>query len=75
MNCRRVANELTELEEGSLPLLRRVGLRLHMAVCPGCKVYVRQMDETVGALHEAAEEPLSEEASDELVKRLMQRKY
>ena len=70
MNCRRVANDLTELNEGDLPFWRRATLRLHMSICPACKVYVRQMNATVGALHEA-NEPLSEEASRAIAERLI----
>ena len=70
MNCRRLAHDWTELKEGNLPFWRRAGLRFHLAICPGCKVYAKQMGETVEALHEA-EEPLEEEASRAIAERLM----
>jgi len=46
VNCRRVAHDLTELNEGDLPFFRRTLLRFHLAICPACKLFVRQMDET-----------------------------
>lgn len=70
MNCRGVAHDLTELEEGKLPLHRRVLLRAHLAICPSCKVYVRQMGATKDALHEA-DEPLSDEASRVIAQRAL----
>ncbi len=70
INCKQVAHELTELEEGNLPLGQRALLRMHLAICPQCKVYVRQMKATVDALHEA-DEPLGEEESSALAKQLL----
>lgn len=68
MNCRRLAHDWTELNEGKLPLFRRAGLRMHLAICSSCRLYVKQMDATVEALHEA-EEPLSDEASRAIAER------
>lgn len=74
MNCRSVAHELTELTEGDVPLLRRMGLRFHMAICPACKAYVRQMGETTKALREAAEPRLDERESAAIARRVLERK-
>jgi anti-sigma factor RsiW len=73
INCKQVAHDLTELEEGNLPVSQRALLRLHLAICPMCKVYVRQMKATVAALQEA-DEPMSDEASSALAKKLLARK-
>jgi len=70
MNCRRVAHDWTELKEGDLPFWRRTFLRMHLAICPACKTYVRQMDATVGALGEAGE-VWSEEESRGVAERVM----
>ena len=69
-NCRRVAHDLTELQEGELPLHRRALLRFHLLICPSCKVYVKQMHTTVEALREV-DEPLAEDAGRELAKKLL----
>lgn len=50
MNCRHTTEKYTEWREGTLPLLPRLLLRFHLLYCPGCPVYVQQMDETVVAL-------------------------
>lgn len=68
MNCRRVAHGWTELKEGDLPFWRRTFLRFHLAICPACQAYARQMDATVEALGEA-EEPLAEEESRAIAER------
>lgn len=70
MNCRGVAHDLTELEEGSLPFLRRMLLRAHLSFCPACKRYVRQMDATKNALHDA-DEPLDDAASRAIAERAL----
>lgn len=70
MNCRSVAHDWTELEEGDLPFWRRLGLRVHLAVCPACKSYTRQMRATIEALGEI-EEPMPRDASRELAGRLL----
>ena len=70
MNCRRVSHDWTELKEEKLPFWRRTWLRFHLAICPHCKVYVKQMNETVDALREV-DEPLSEEASREIALRAL----
>ena len=69
MNCRRVAHDWTELKEGDLPFWRRVFGRMHLAICPACKAYARQMEATVGALGEA-EEGLGEEESRAIAERV-----
>jgi len=70
MNCRSVAHDWTELNEGNLPFWRRAGLRFHLAVCPACKVYVKQMGATIEALHEV-EEPLPEDESRAIAERIL----
>ena len=70
MNCRRVAHDLTELREGDLPFVQRTVLRVHLALCPSCKAYAHQMDETTRALHEV-DEPLPDEASRAIAERIL----
>ena len=70
MNCRGVAHDLTELQEGNLPLVRRTLLRAHLVICPACRLYVRQMAATKDALHEA-NEPLSDDASRAIAERAL----
>lgn len=68
MNCRGIAHELTELEEGHLPFFKRLLLRAHLGICPSCKAYVRQMEATKDALSDA-DEPLDDAASRAIAER------
>ncbi len=70
MNCLRVAHDLTELEEGNLPLVRRGLLRLHLVICPYCRRYARQMHETSAALAKS-DEPLSDDESREIAAKIL----
>jgi hypothetical protein len=40
-SCRDVQTELTEYAEGALPLSRRFGIWLHLAVCHVCAGFLR----------------------------------
>lgn len=68
MNCRHTTETYTEWREGTLPFWRRALLRFHLSYCPGCPVYVKQMDETVAALR--ALEPPKVEPSASLLEKL-----
>jgi hypothetical protein len=70
VNCRNVAHNLTELNEGHLSFWQRFTLRAHMAICPSCKVYVRQMEDTTRVLGES-KETLSDDASRAIAERAM----
>ena len=47
MNLRRTCKEVTALlvarEDRELPVLERLALRLHLAVCTACPVFERQL--------------------------------
>jgi predicted anti-sigma-YlaC factor YlaD len=70
LNCKSVARDLTELEEGKLPLVRRTLLKAHLAICPACKTYVTQMHTTAEVLHEV-DEVLPEDESRAIAERIL----
>ena len=43
MNCRQFTRLSSELLEKQLPLPTRMGLRLHVMICRGCRNFGRQM--------------------------------
>ena len=43
LDCREAARAQSELLDHSLPLPRRIGLRLHLWVCKWCRRYGRQI--------------------------------
>lgn len=42
-NCRGITRLLSESQERELSLKERVGLRLHLAICSGCRNFGKQM--------------------------------
>lgn len=42
-SCKEVAALLVAREDRALPLVERVALRLHLAVCDACPVFERQL--------------------------------
>ena len=58
---------MTSYLDGELARRDRDRLEAHLAECPHCAEYLRQLRATVEALGSASPEDLSEEALDELV--------
>ena len=80
LSCKDVTQLLSEAMDRSLPLGKRIGVRLHLLICKFCARYERQLlqiRETVRRLVETEEtaggtlgEPLSEEAKTRIRKSL-----
>ena len=80
LSCKDVTRLISESMDHSLPLGKRVGVRLHLLVCKFCSRYERQLlliRETVRRLAATERcvrappgEPLSEEAKERIRKAL-----
>lgn len=44
LSCKEVTKLVSENLDRHLPLWRRLGLRLHVAMCKGCSAYRRQIE-------------------------------
>ena len=44
LSCRESTRLMSEARERSLSVGERMGLRLHLAICSGCRRFNRQMD-------------------------------
>lgn len=44
LSCKEVTKLVSENLDRDLPLLRRLGLRLHVMMCKGCSAYRRQIE-------------------------------
>ncbi|WP_237065733.1 zf-HC2 domain-containing protein [Microbulbifer guangxiensis] len=42
-NCREITRLLSEAQERELSLSERMGLRMHLAMCRGCRNFAEQM--------------------------------
>ncbi len=47
MMCRDISALATDYMEGELRLRRRLAMRLHLAICSGCRGFMQQMRRTV----------------------------
>ena len=80
LSCRNVTQLISESMDTSLPIGKRIGMRLHLLMCKFCSRYERQLlliRETVrrfaateGKPGELSEETLSEEAKERIRKSL-----
>lgn len=44
LNCKEVTHLLSEAQDRQLTLGERLPLRLHLAICQGCRNFRRQLD-------------------------------
>jgi anti-sigma factor RsiW len=58
MTCQELVELVTEYLEGSLPEDQRARFEAHLAACSGCADYVQQMQLTISAAGQLAEESL-----------------
>lgn len=74
LSCRDVTRLLSESMDASLPMGKRIGVRLHLLICKFCVRYERQLlliRETVRRIAAAEESPgeaLSEDARERIRK-------
>ncbi len=45
--CRNISAMATDYMEGRLGLRQRMAIRLHLAICDGCRAFMQQMRRTV----------------------------
>ncbi|MBI4483432.1 MAG: zf-HC2 domain-containing protein [Acidobacteria bacterium] len=69
ITCKEMTELVTDYLEGRLPWGRRLRFRLHLGMCWRCRIYLRQMKQTIRTLGKLPPEPISEEVRDELLKR------
>jgi predicted anti-sigma-YlaC factor YlaD len=67
MACNELVEVVTDYLEERLPERDVERLEAHLAVCEGCRNYVDQMRETIGALGHLPDEPLAPEVRAELL--------
>lgn len=65
--CRDVVEVMTDYLEGALPAAEARRLERHLATCPGCSEYLRQIRTIAGALGGLGEDALPREMRDGLI--------
>jgi hypothetical protein len=67
--CRDATHLVTDAREGSLSGVLRFRYGFHMLICPHCKAFRRQLEETIAVAKEVAQE---EQVAPEAVDRAME---
>jgi predicted anti-sigma-YlaC factor YlaD len=62
--CRQFVEDVTSYLEGTLPDEVMVVVELHLADCPHCREYLRQMRETIAVTHALAEDDVNTMPAD-----------
>ncbi len=65
--CRELVELVTDYLEGMLSPGERTRFELHLAACPGCAVYLRQLRETLGAAGRLSGDSIPPETKDRLL--------
>lgn len=69
INCKETVELITDyLEQALLPELE-AEVKTHLATCPGCTIYLDQMQQTIQTLRQLTDETVSEETKQALVER------
>ena len=67
ITCQQVVEIITDYLEDALDPGDRLEVEEHLALCPGCQVYLEQMRATVRALGHVPIDTLSEQAQADLM--------
>ena len=67
ISCQEVVEIVTDYLEGQLDEAIRTELEAHLALCPGCDLYLDQMRATIDELGHVPVESLSEQAQSDLM--------
>jgi anti-sigma factor RsiW len=67
LSCQQVVEIITDYLEDALDPRDRLHVEEHLALCPGCKVYLDQMRSTVRALGHIPVDTLSQRAQADLM--------
>ena len=67
ISCQEVVEIVTDYLEGQLDEATRAELEAHLALCPGCDLYLEQMRATIDELGHVPVETLSEQAQSDLM--------
>ncbi len=67
LECRELVELVTDYLEGALSPEERTRFELHLAICPGCAAFVRELRVTLGVAGRLSEDSLPEDTRDRLL--------
>jgi predicted anti-sigma-YlaC factor YlaD len=69
MTCKEVVEMVTDYLEGSLSFWNRIRFHLHLGTCSGCRIYLKQIRQTISTLGRLPQEPVPPAIREELLRR------
>lgn len=73
MTCQEFVEMVTDYLEGTLSLRGRLRFQLHLGMCLGCRIYLRQMKQTIHTLGRLPTEPVPPAVREALLRRFRNR--
>jgi predicted anti-sigma-YlaC factor YlaD len=67
LTCQQLAELITDYLEGQMSLMDRVRFRTHLRLCPACRAYLTQMQQTIRILGSLPPESIPSELRQELL--------
>lgn len=69
VTCKEFTEAITDYLEGNLTFLKWVRFQMHLGMCLGCRVYLKQMKHTIQTLGRLPEAPVPPAVRHELLQR------
>jgi hypothetical protein len=69
MTCKEFVEIITDYLEGTMSLGSRIRFHLHLGLCLGCRIYLKQMRQTIRTLGHLPHEPVPEAIREQLLRR------
>lgn len=69
LSCKDFVELVTDYLDGSMPLWTRIRFQLHLGLCLGCHVYLKQMKQSIETLGRLPSDPPPSELRDQLIER------
>lgn len=70
LTCRDVTEKTSSYVDGELSLVSRLGMRLHLAMCQHCRLFVRQFEAGLKMLGKIRQPEASEDQVQEIMRRV-----
>ena len=68
LSCQQFVELVTDYFEGALSPVERARFEAHLGVCPGCRVYLGQLQQTIRLFGALTEENIPDDAKDHLLR-------
>jgi predicted anti-sigma-YlaC factor YlaD len=69
MTCKEFVEIVTDYLEGSMSIGKKIRFHLHLGMCLGCRIYLKQMKQTIHTLGQLPQEPAPPAVREELARR------